>query len=136
MIFHDRETRKVKENLLAKGFDEQKLQPLMASVEPLHFANRIDSARCLMINAAQTFRDGGQAIGTGEPRIPQVKIRSYEGIVTKATDWRTLGLSEEELALLGKAEEGDAASYSMSSVGETNVSRTNENLAPERISTD
>jgi hypothetical protein len=53
MIFHARETRKVKETLLAKGFDEQKLAPLMASVEPLHFADRIDPAGCLMINAAQ-----------------------------------------------------------------------------------
>lgn len=53
MIFHARETRKVKENLLAKGLDEQKLQPIMAPVEPLHFANRIDSTHCLMINAAQ-----------------------------------------------------------------------------------
>jgi dienelactone hydrolase len=53
MIFHARETRKVKEQLLAKGFDEQKLAPIMASVEPLHFADRIDPARCLMINAAQ-----------------------------------------------------------------------------------
>jgi dienelactone hydrolase len=53
MIFHARETRKVKEQLEAKGFDEQKLAPIMASVEPLHFADRIDPTRCLMINAAQ-----------------------------------------------------------------------------------
>jgi phthalate 4,5-dioxygenase oxygenase subunit len=72
--------------------------------------------RKLMINAARTFRDGGQAIGTSEPRIPQVKIRSYEGVVAKATDWRTLGLSEEELTLLDKTEEGVPTSSSMSSV--------------------
>ena len=72
--------------------------------------------RKLMINAARTFRDGGQAIGTSEPRIPQVKIRSYEGVVAKATDWRTLGLSEEELTLLARTEEGVPTSSSMSSV--------------------
>jgi hypothetical protein len=53
MIFHARETRKVKQNLIAKGFDEQKLAPIMAPVEPLHFANRIDPGHCLMINAAE-----------------------------------------------------------------------------------
>jgi hypothetical protein len=89
--------------------------------------------RKLMINAARTFSDGGQAIGTGEPRIPHVKIRSYEGIVAKATDWRTLGLCEEELALLGKAEESGAVT-SMSSVAETKIARVNDDSAPERIS--
>lgn len=53
MIFHARETRKVRESLIARGFDQRKLQPILAPVEPLHFADRIDSKRCLMINAAQ-----------------------------------------------------------------------------------
>jgi len=52
-----------------------------------------------MIAAAKTFRDGGQAIGTTEPRIPQLKLASFEGIVPKSTDWRTLAVSEEERAL-------------------------------------
>ena len=51
MIFHARETRGVKQKLIEKGIDEQKLEPIMAPVEPLHFAQRIDAARCLMINA-------------------------------------------------------------------------------------
>lgn len=52
-----------------------------------------------MVQAAKQFRDGGAAIGTAEPRIPQVKLASFEGIVPKTTDWRTLGVSAEELAL-------------------------------------
>ena len=46
-----------------------------------------------MIAAAKNFRDGGPAIGTTEPRIPHVKLASFEGIVPKITDWRTLGVS-------------------------------------------
>jgi phthalate 4,5-dioxygenase oxygenase subunit len=34
---------------------------------------------------------GGPALGTTEPRIPQVAIASYQGIVPKTTDWRELG---------------------------------------------
>jgi phthalate 4,5-dioxygenase oxygenase subunit len=39
-------------------------------------------------------QDGGAAIGTTEPRIPQVKLASFEGIVPKTTDWRTLGVND------------------------------------------
>jgi phthalate 4,5-dioxygenase len=52
-----------------------------------------------MIGAARRFRDGGPAIGTTEPRVPHAKLASFEGIVPKSTDWRTLGVSDEELAL-------------------------------------
>lgn len=51
IIFHAPETRKVRAKLVEKGFDQQKLEPVMAPVEPMHFAARIDPARCLMINA-------------------------------------------------------------------------------------
>ena len=51
-----------------------------------------------MIAAAKTFRDGGPAIGTVEPVVPRVKLSSFEGIVPKSTDWRTLGVSGEERA--------------------------------------
>lgn len=51
MIFHAPETRRVKAKLLAKGFDQEKLEPIIAPVEPLHFASRIDPGRSLMINA-------------------------------------------------------------------------------------
>jgi phthalate 4,5-dioxygenase oxygenase subunit len=46
-----------------------------------------------MIAAAKAFRDGAPAIGTTEPRVPHVKLASFEGIVPKTTDWRTLGVS-------------------------------------------
>jgi phthalate 4,5-dioxygenase oxygenase subunit len=52
-----------------------------------------------MIQAARSFRDGGAAIGTSEPRVPKLKLSSFEGIVPKSTDWRTLGVSEEERQL-------------------------------------
>ena len=52
-----------------------------------------------MIAAAKAFRDGGPAIGTTEPRIPHAKLSSFEGIVPKSTDWRTLAVSDEERAL-------------------------------------
>jgi len=52
-----------------------------------------------MIGAARRMREDGFAIGTGEARVPQVKLTSFEGIVPKTTDWRTLGVSEEERVL-------------------------------------
>ena len=57
--------------------------------------------RRMMVNAAKRVAEGGPAIGTTEPRIPHVKLASFEGIVPKTTDWRTLGthdLSEEQTA--------------------------------------
>lgn len=51
LTFHTRETRVAKERLLARGIDLPKLENLLAPVEPTHFASRIDSKRCLMINA-------------------------------------------------------------------------------------
>ncbi|HKQ29474.1 MAG TPA: Rieske 2Fe-2S domain-containing protein [Burkholderiales bacterium] len=56
--------------------------------------------RRMMVNAAKRVAEGGPAIGTTEPHIPHVKLASYEGIVPKATDWRTLGVHDlsEELA--------------------------------------
>ena len=57
--------------------------------------------RRMMVNAAKKFDEGGPAIGTTEPRIAHVKLASFEGIVPKTTDWRTLGthdLSEEQTA--------------------------------------
>jgi len=50
----------------------------------------------MMLAAAKRFAEGGPAIGTAEPRIPHVKLASFEGIVPKTTDWRTLGVPSEE----------------------------------------
>ena len=49
-----------------------------------------------MVAAAKRVRDGGPAIGTEGPRIPHVELGSFEGIVPKKTDWRTLARSAEE----------------------------------------
>jgi phthalate 4,5-dioxygenase oxygenase subunit len=54
--------------------------------------------RRIMVDAVRRFAAGGPAIGTAEPRIPHAKLRSFEGIVPKTTDWRTLGISPEEMA--------------------------------------
>jgi phthalate 4,5-dioxygenase len=55
--------------------------------------------RRLMLDAVQTYRRSGQAIGTTQPRVPQAKIKSFQGVVPKTTNWRTLGVSEEEIAV-------------------------------------
>jgi len=44
-----------------------------------------------MVDAAKAFRDGKPAIGTGVTRIP-VGVHSYQQIVPKSTDWRSLGV--------------------------------------------
>ena len=49
-----------------------------------------------MVAAAKKFREGAPAIGTEEPRVPQTRLASFEGIVPKTTDWRTLGMPEQE----------------------------------------
>jgi phthalate 4,5-dioxygenase len=51
--------------------------------------------RRLMVEAARTMRDGGPAIGTTEPHIPHALISSFEGVVPKTVNWRTLGGGSE-----------------------------------------
>jgi phthalate 4,5-dioxygenase oxygenase subunit len=55
--------------------------------------------RRIMVEAARRFAEGGAAIGTGTPRVAAARLRSFEGIVPKGTDWRTLNAAREELAL-------------------------------------
>jgi len=55
--------------------------------------------RRIMIEAAKKLRDGGPAIGTSPEHVPHVKLKSFEGIVPKTTQWTTLGVADEELAL-------------------------------------
>jgi phthalate 4,5-dioxygenase len=55
--------------------------------------------RRLMIDAARQMRDTGVALGRTTPHIPHASISSFEGIVPKTTDWRTLGVAPDELAL-------------------------------------
>ncbi len=51
--------------------------------------------RRLMLEAARAMRDSGKAIGTGEPLIPHASISSFEGVVPKTTNWRSLGGGSE-----------------------------------------
>lgn len=66
--------------------------------------------RRLMVAAAKRVRDGGPAIGTTDPHIPHLELGSYEGVVPKSTDWRSLGVSESELKLLREETAADAES--------------------------
>jgi phthalate 4,5-dioxygenase oxygenase subunit len=63
--------------------------------------------RRVMVEAARSFQAGGPAIGRGDPYIPHSKLRSFEGVVRKTEDWRTLGVTSEELAVcpVGRAAE-------------------------------
>jgi phthalate 4,5-dioxygenase oxygenase subunit len=54
-----------------------------------------------MVEAARHYANGGTAIGAETPRIPHSVLRSYQGIVPKTTDWRTLAVSEDEARLSG-----------------------------------
>ena len=51
--------------------------------------------RRLMVEAARNMGAGGPAIGTGEPHIEHATISSYEGVVLKTTNWRSLGGGSE-----------------------------------------
>ena len=50
------------------------------------------------VDAVKRFANGEPAIGTTAPHLPVASVKSFEGIVPKAANWRTLGASEEELA--------------------------------------
>ena len=52
--------------------------------------------RRIMIEAARRVAVGEPAIGTAPGRIPQVRLRSFEGIVPKTTSWKTLGMLRED----------------------------------------
>ena len=51
--------------------------------------------RRMMMSAAKKFKEGGPAIGTTK-HTPHVQLSSFEGIVPKSTDWRTLGVPADE----------------------------------------
>ena len=58
--------------------------------------------RRLMLDAVRAFQKGADPPGLGQPRVPHAKLRSFEGIVPKTTDWRALGASEEERSMYPK----------------------------------
>lgn len=49
-----------------------------------------------MVEAAKIVESGGPVIGRIEPRIPHAHLKSFEGIVEKGTNWRLLGMADEE----------------------------------------
>jgi phthalate 4,5-dioxygenase oxygenase subunit len=63
--------------------------------------------RRLMIEAVRSFEQNGKVIGQIEPRLPQAKLCSYQGVVEKSVPWRSLGASEEEIAVLQGLEEDE-----------------------------
>jgi phthalate 4,5-dioxygenase oxygenase subunit len=48
-----------------------------------------------MVEAARNMQEAGVAIGTTAPRVPQASISSFEGVVPKSVNWRTLGGGSE-----------------------------------------
>ena len=56
-------------------------------------------------DAVARHEAGSEPIGLGAPHLPQGKLRSYQGVVAKTADWRTLGASEEEAHYLTGMEE-------------------------------
>jgi phthalate 4,5-dioxygenase oxygenase subunit len=58
--------------------------------------------RRIMVEAARRMAAGGPALGRTEPHLPHARISSFEGVVPKTTDWRTLGVSAEELVMRGE----------------------------------
>jgi len=52
-----------------------------------------------MLDAVRAFQEGALPPGVAEPRIPLATVRSFEGVVPRTVDWRTLGASGEEIAL-------------------------------------
>jgi phthalate 4,5-dioxygenase oxygenase subunit len=49
-----------------------------------------------MVDAARQMRDTGAAIGRTTPHVPQGKIRSFEGIVPKSTNWRSFTVPSDQ----------------------------------------
>jgi phthalate 4,5-dioxygenase oxygenase subunit len=50
-----------------------------------------------MVDAARRFKETGKVIGLEEPRVPHSSLKSFEGIVPKTTDWRSLGVEQPDL---------------------------------------
>jgi phthalate 4,5-dioxygenase len=63
--------------------------------------------RRVMLDAAAKFVAGADPLGLAEPHIPQAQLRSYQGVVPKNENWRRLGASDAEIALLDGLEEDE-----------------------------
>jgi phthalate 4,5-dioxygenase oxygenase subunit len=55
----------------------------------------VASFRRLMVQAARAFLDSGEVLGASGPQIAHATISSYEGVVPKTTNWRSLGGGSE-----------------------------------------
>ena len=51
--------------------------------------------RRMMLAATKKFQESGAVIGAGQGRTPYVQLSSFEGVVPKTTDWKTLGVPQE-----------------------------------------
>lgn len=50
--------------------------------------------RRMMVDAARQVAAGGPVIGRGGTQVPHASIRSFEGIVPKSENWRSLGIED------------------------------------------
>ena len=65
--------------------------------------------RRMMIEAAKSHAEGAPALGRTQPHVPLTDIASFEGVVPKTTDWRTLGTTELERRAFVDAPQAQAA---------------------------
>src|SRR5262249_12693698 len=56
--------------------------------------------RRMMVAGAKKFRETGRAIGA-QKSVRHVELASFEGIVLKSTDWRSLGVHDRTEARTG-----------------------------------
>jgi dienelactone hydrolase len=109
LTFTVREVRHMRQTLQDVGVDEQRLHKIMAPVEPLNFASRIDPKRCLMINALQDEvipRTATDALihAIGKPQVLWTQAGHYSAVLflpsIRATAARFIcGKSVSELAI-------------------------------------
>jgi dienelactone hydrolase len=86
IIFHARETRRIREACEAKGMSQAQLAEMLKPVEPLTFAKRIGADRCLMINATQdevipATSTAALREAIGMPKMLQVPAGHYRAIL-------------------------------------------------------
>ena len=60
-----------------------------------------------MLDTVRSFERGAEPLGLVEPHIPHASLRSFEGIVPKTVNWRTLGASAQELDMYPKEASGE-----------------------------
>jgi len=58
--------------------------------------------RRMMLSAVKKFQQTGAVIGAGKDRIAHAQLASFEGLVPKSTDWKTLGVPQEEAPATAK----------------------------------